>query len=148
MIKIKKNTMKKIILLLLLATSVISCSSDDDSSNKEASIIGKWNLVSDVSSNGEDTITQCQYEYFRFEFKEGDKFVGQIPNDDPDAEITQCNPVLHFSSYIIQGDKIRFPEMDLGPTDYAFIDALTETSLVLRYPVGGNLYYRTLTFKR
>jgi hypothetical protein len=58
---LKTKIMKKISTFLLLAFTIIGCSSSDNMKNNSVSIIGKWTLDSQFSSDGtNENIDECK----------------------------------------------------------------------------------------
>ena len=156
--------MKNLLFILNISFLVLfSCSSGDDSpKNEDYSLIGKWNLVSDISqyaNNYTEGITTCQLGFWQFEFKNSEDMVFRYTSDDPSLNIGECDPQLFDYTYTINTDYFNYQQKEkkslyLVPVNSGyseirlFIDSLSDTHLILHDEMNENGYYRKLIFKK
>ena len=127
-LKLNTKIMKKTFTILLLALTMIGCSSNDDIADNSITIIGKWTLESQFSSDGiNENIDDCQ-QRSNITFKTDNTFDLNsyrtingdcaLEDEDRNVEYKVENEILEITrSYIDNGQtiietdkiKIEFP---------------------------------------
>jgi len=148
--------MKKLVYIFSIAfLMLLSCSQNENPDNPEdykASILGKWNLISDTygtENNPVEDITSCQLAFWQFDFKNNKDMVFKSTSDDPSLGISQCDPKLLDYTYSINNDLITMTPVNSGYSAFkGFIKSLSSTQLVISSGKDNLNKYRIFTFKK
>ena len=126
--------MKKTLTFFLIAFSIIGCSSNDDIENSSVSIIGKWTLKSQFSSDGiNKNIDECE-QRSNITFKSNNTFDmnsfrtinGDCALEDKDRDV----------EYKVDGDILEITHTSTNSGGQAIID---ENKIKIKFPNNNTL---------
>lgn len=154
--------MKNLLFIFSLSFLILfSCSSDNDGNNIDpTSILGKWNLVSviEANNNGDilESITVCQEAYWQYNFVNDSELIWRSTSDDPELDISECNPGFSNGTYSIDNNIITITIDFINRIETISMEiVLTDSMLILKTPDDFELpgsdelfYIAQLTFER
>lgn len=129
---------KSILLLAFIVTTLFSCSNNEDNSNviPNSTIVGKWDLKSQITGTTNVMLSPCEIQYNQYQFFEN---LTAIENEGYTNGNTNCTNYTYNQTYKIE-DKILTITENSDNNQYVFeykykILELTSTNLKIK------LYY-------